>query len=183
MEIAESSIQRLRRHGLLEREKLVLDLGDGSFVRQQDGGSIPFKQFLEEHQMCYVDVLDVISVNGQKGIDIDTDIHGQAYPLILDYGTTTVMDELYECFKMINELCSVGGIMVHELPQSVVVSDDGNHAVSREFFKELSQSQGYKIHELREDHKNGLVCAVLEKTTPDPFVDSDDFDEFSFYSK
>ena len=92
--------------------------------------------------------LDVDGSPGSIPIDLNFDsVPAKAvgkYQLVTNYGTTEHVANQLNAFKVIHDLTSVGGLMVHELPAQGHVNH-GLVSYNFNFFWTLSRSNGYEV--------------------------------------
>lgn len=105
------------------------------------------------------------------------------FDFVLDFGTSEHIDNQYELFQNIYNLCKVEGIIMHSNPSTRYGSEHGLFHYTFDFFVKLSQICKYKMIDIRETsvfywkHPNKAIHinASLMKTEDDKFPSWDTF--------
>ena len=111
--------------------------------------NIPAKKFyLEEKNVLEHISLDLNGWYGSLKVDLCRSTPKQLlnrFNLITNYGTTEHVNNQYQVFKNIHDMCKVNGVIIHALP---VLNHWVNHCryyYSHIFFTELANLCNYKI--------------------------------------
>lgn len=108
---------------------------------------------------------------------------------VTNAGTTehvTTKKGFYNAFKNIHEACKIGGVMVHENPQTGNWKGHGEHYMTEGFYIDLATDMGYEIltigtHPAMGNTTDGWnVYCVLKKTTDKKFVSEKTFMGYDF---
>ena len=106
------------------------------------------------------------------------------FDFVLDFGTSEHINNQYELFKNIYNLCKIGGVIMHSNPSTRYGSDHGLFHYTFDFFIKLSWACKYKIIDIRETSifyqsknpgKSVHVFASLVKTEDNKFPSLDIF--------
>lgn len=159
-----------------------IDLGsqDVQVGRQEEWTSA--RSLVERLGLTY-DCIDKDGRHGAMVLDINTctqaDV-GYRYNVVANYGTTEHCFDQANCFRLVHDLCLVGGLMIHDVP-----AGGGIEILRREelafyfcsvgLFRDLAEANGYEQVRLeiygRASEPNGYsISAVLRKLVDQPFV-------------
>jgi len=199
MGITTDSLKRLQNFGSLEKGKKILVCGcqniyDNSF----DGvtyGMIAQDYF--NNQGIKATTIDITGCNGAYVIDLREEgilkqfTEEGLFDVIANHGTFEHIDGkkgFYNAYRNIHNVCSHGGIMIHETPKTGHWIGHGQHYLTDEFYLGLAEKMGYKILDLCEHPAMGnttdgvLVNCVLQKieTTAKDFISFEEFSKLDF---
>ena len=186
MGITQNSVDRLRRHNLLQPMKM-LELGAQNMYDNDHYGSIAkayFEQIGIEHTSW-----DIIPHQGAIQVDLREDLPiVHQYDIITDFGTSEHVDgNYYQVHKNIHNLCKVGGFIVHKNPKTGHWPGHGCNYVNMNFYITLGQLCGYECIELTEHFAMGNtidgcnICVVMRKMYDAPFITKEQFETIAVY--
>jgi hypothetical protein len=132
-----------------------------------------------------------IDLNGNNGAikgDIAKDLTAyghDTYDIVTNFGTTEhveTLDEQYECFKNMHDLCCVGGFMIHEVPMIELYDRVPDHSpvyYSANFFKHLKEKNEYYApfcDLVREQSPcDGHLMTIFQKINDNAFIVKEEF--------
>ena len=73
--------------------------------------------------------------------------HRGRYDVVFNFGTTEHIVNQWNCFEVIHDAMSVGGVAYHQLPATGYL-DHGYYCYTPLFFRELATANGYEIEQL-----------------------------------
>jgi SAM-dependent methyltransferase len=174
-------MEAIRAHRLKIPGLKMCELGNQSLavkgIRQRVA-----KEYFEARGVKHVS----IDLNGEDGalkLDLCKPItgHKNKYDIVTNCGTIEHVDNQYEGFKNIHNLCRVGGLMVHALPVNYYWNGHGLFQYYKEFFDKIAPLCSYDI--LRNEIINwggvknrDLVCSALIKRKDNEFIGKKEFD-------
>jgi hypothetical protein len=156
----------------------MLELGD-QIIFGDDIPETTGKSYFENRGYDHTSV-DLNGANGSIKKDLSKpeqflDWHNR-FDIITNSGTTEHIEPVsaqYEVFKIIHDCVTVGGMVVHLVPDVVEHDEKGlwkGHCpffYSREFFDTLASECGYDL--IRNETVNGLRAVAYIKTNDSPF--------------
>lgn len=167
MGITQDSLSRLNKH--LQPKSNILIVGCQNLYDTEHYGQIAADYFRELGHV--VKDIDIYECNGCQIADLREDWKAEAeFDFILQHGTIEHVDgSLYQPLKNLHESCKVGGIMIHENPETSSWIDHGEHYFTKDFWIELAKDCKYEVLEITEEAAMGNVtdgwnvCCVLHK--------------------
>ncbi|MGT2440264.1 hypothetical protein ACU4GH_35950 [Bradyrhizobium betae] len=69
------------------------------------------------------------------------------YDVVFNFGTTEHIFNQWNCFEVIHDACTVGGVIYHQLPASGYL-DHGYYCYTPLFFKEMAAANSYELLDL-----------------------------------
>lgn len=121
-----------------------------------------------------------IDLNGRFGalpMDLSKPIPiPNEFDVITNYGTVEHVENQFECFKNIHNMCRVRGVMIHGVPLINNWPKHCRYYYTLQFFKLLAVHCSYQIMDLQildqnyYKFPNNLVMAVFIKTKPNKFM-------------
>jgi len=135
----------IRRVGFDWKKIRMYELGSQLMAN----GKFPAKEYykLKKNVLEHIS-LDLNGLYGSLIVDLCHPVHESffnRFHLITNYGTTEHVNNQYQIFKNIHDMCRVKGVMIHVLP---VPNNWPNHCryyYPRNFFDELAKVCNYKI--------------------------------------
>ena len=190
MGITSQSIARLRKFNCLEPLKMC-ELGAQNIYEHGNlYGSVAkhyFQSFGVDHTSYDISVHQECEFLDLRE-PIDTSLIG-VYDVITDFGTTEHIDSnYYQANKNIHDMCKVGGLIIKENPCTGHWIGHGYNYVDEQFYKDLSEANGYEILDLCIESAMGNtidgnnVCVVFRKTTDQKFMTKTNFSKLKFYN-
>lgn len=92
--------------------------------------------------------LDLNRKNGARCVDLDRPVPDdllERFDIVTDYGTLEHVNNQYQAFKNMHDLCRTGGLMLHSLPPPGHWPGHGRYYYPEQFFEELALLCGYTI--------------------------------------
>ncbi|MFX1388570.1 MAG: hypothetical protein ACFE9Z_00735 [Promethearchaeota archaeon] len=114
--------------------------------------NLPAKEYytLKKNVLEHIS-LDLNGLNGALIVDLNHPLHKSffnRFHLITNYGTTEHVNNQYQVFKTIHDICKVNGIMIHVLPIPKNWVNHCRYYYPRSFFNELANNCNYKIQKI-----------------------------------
>jgi hypothetical protein len=141
--------------------------------------------YLTEQDVKEYMPIDLNGENGAKKWDLSKPLKTtKTFSLVTDFGTSEHVDDYYQCFANIHQLCKVGGIMLHENPKTGNWPQHGKNYVTTEFYQDLAVKAGYEILDLGEHPAMGNtvdgwnIFAVLRKAVDVSFIPREYFPQY-----
>lgn len=104
------------------------------------------------------------------------------FHLITDYGTSEHVNNQYQVFKNVHDMCRVNGMMIHTLPIPNNFKNHCRYYYPKDFFTELARLCGYKILKLEIKNaytpprpKSDLIFITLLKHNNNDFISKKSF--------
>jgi len=175
MGVTSESVKTINRHIDGRDIKKVCDLGSQNDYRDEIVRTAPekypyFSEWWKEKGCDYI-CIDLCGENNSKKWDLSEPLPtDERFDIVCDFGTSEHVANLYQCFKNVDELCKIDGIMIHENPKTGSWPLHGHHFFTFQFYMELAQKQNYNILELGERAAMGNITdgwnvyCVLQKT-------------------
>jgi hypothetical protein len=69
------------------------------------------------------------------------------YDVVFNFGTTEHIFNQWNCFAVIHDACTVGGVIYHQLPASGYL-DHGYYCYTPLFFKDMAPANSYELRDL-----------------------------------
>lgn len=181
MGITSTSLQRIDRY--IKPNSNILIVGCQNIYSAENYGEIAQDYFRELGHT--VKSIDIYACNGAEVADLREDLKfGAIYDLVLQHGTVEHVDgALYWPFKNIHEACKVGGIMIHENPETKSWPNHGQHYFDLDFYLEFCKLCNYELLEnTREAAMSNTVdgwniSAVIRKIGNSKFPTEDEFNK------
>lgn len=110
-----------------------------------------------------------------------------SFDVITDYGTIEHINDQFQTFKNLHNLCKVGGIMIHTLPLEGNWKDHGRYNYSPDFFKSLAKIANYEIVNMEILDKNefkyplNMLAVTLKKTKDNKFITPMEFGKLKLF--
>ncbi len=128
-------------------------------------GTTPAKDYYKTSKKVLEHVsLDLNGLYGSLIVDLCHPIHESfinRFHLVTNYGTTEHVNNQYQVFKNIHDMCRVNGVMIHILPIPNNWLNHCRYYYPKNFFNDLSKLCNYKI--LRIEIKNAFNPPVPKK--------------------
>ena len=153
-------------------------------------GHIPAKLFYKSNRKVLEHIsLDLNGLHGSLVVDLCKPVHASFYNrfhLITNYGTAEHVNNQYQVFKNIHDMCKVNGIMIHVLPIPNTWPNHCRFYYPKDFFIDLSSRCNYKL--LRIELKNAntppvpekiLIYVVFSKLEPGEFISKKSFKQLN----
>lgn len=183
MAISQNIFEKFKQY--LDNTKSILELGNQTFTNEciikysSDLNGFthrtPVKLYCEKNGITHTSI-DITGLDNSLAFDLSqpTIPLDSKFDLVTNFGTTEHIEpNQYEPFLHIHNLCSDGGIMIHEVP---VVGNWPGHCkyyYDEEFFTFLSEKNNYTILEMFRVNYNGpgdLLFVSLKKNNSDDFM-------------
>lgn len=127
--------------------------------------------------------IDLNKKNGSIIVDLDKPVPAHLldrFNVVTNYGTLEHVNNQYQAFKNIHNMCEVGGVMLHSLPPPGHWIGHGRYYYPEPFFYELANQSGYNlISTIRRIARDGRelhdMLLVAFRKTETKFPDEDDF--------
>ena len=134
--------------------------------------------------------IDLNGENNAHKFDLSQPIPDIAkHDLVTDFGTSEHVEDLYQCFKTVHELCAVGGYMIHENPKTGNWPEHGKHYFTEQFYIRLAELMEYELvslgsHPAMGNEVDGWnVYCILKKTEDKPFIKKSEFKKLPILDK
>lgn len=134
-----------------------------------------------------------LDLNGEDGalrVDLDVPVPSELlnrFDVITNYGTLEHVNNQFQAFKNVHDMCKVGGIIIHVLPP---VGNWPNHCryyYSKKFFEQLAEACKYELVNLEifdifeyKSPKN-LIAVTYKKIEPCTFISGQKFQELDIF--
>lgn len=145
------------------------------------------KYYIEEKNVLEHISIDLNGMFGSLIIDLCLPIPIKLlnrFNLITDFGTIEHINNQYQVFKNVHNMCIKDGVMIHTIPTLKYWKDHCLYFYSKEFFIELARLCNYKILglEIKSPYdpplpKSELVFVALSKQNKDDFISREEFNE------
>lgn len=143
--------------------------------------NIPAKKFyLEEKKVLEHISLDLNGTYGSLKVDLCRPIPKRLlnrFNLITNYGTTEHVNNQYQVFKNIHDMCRLNGIIIHTLPVENHWVNHCRYYYSQFFFMELAKLCNYKILQIEIKNaynpprpKKNLIYVALFKQNNNDYI-------------
>ena len=148
--------------------------------------------------MDYFKELDMssfsIDINGKDGaipIDLSEEIpddQKNKYHILLNGGTAEHVNNQYQCFKNIHDLCKDKSLIFHISPEVGSWPNHCNNWYTEEFFRILGYKNNYNIIDIHRNAINGkgkgyLIYATYQKIDDWTFMSEDSFYRLDIHRK
>jgi len=107
---------------------------------------LPAGRYYRKLGVKYHISLDLNGKNGAMAVDLDKPVPGKLlnkFDLVTDYGTIEHVNNQYQVFRNMHDVCKEGGIMLHALPPSGHWPGHGRYYYSESFFEQLARICNY----------------------------------------
>lgn len=149
---------------------------------------VPAKKFyIEEKKVLEHISIDLNGMYGSLVINLCFPVPKELlnrFNLITDFGTIEHVNNQYQVFKNVHNMCSLNGIMIHTIPTLNYWKDHCLYFYSKEFFINLAKLCNYKILSLEMKSpynpslpKSELVFVALSKQNKNKFISRKKFNE------
>lgn len=155
------------------------ELGD-----QTDNNYNPEKLVLEAKGVTHTS-LDLNGRHGSLPVNLDNPIPDNmrnSFNVVTDYGTLEHVNNQFQAFKNVHDMCKEEGIMIHILPLTGCWPDHGRYYYSLDFFKKLIELSKYQLINVQLLDKfeysspRIMVAATFKKNKESKFVTKEEFD-------
>jgi len=185
---------------ILKREQGVLDHYDLKYsdlvwgelgcqaIRKGKRGRVSAKDFYEDRGAEHVSI-DINGLLGSVPLDLNEPLPLQyvnRFDVVTNYGTIEHVNNQYQVFKNMHDMCKVGGIMIHTFPLVGTWIPHGRYYYSMEFVRTFADVVKYEIHSLSSIRsyvrrgKRVLIHVVYIKMF-DGFVSPEDFSKLDIF--
>lgn len=174
----------LKKYMSLENTPNICELGDQQFM-----GCYGFNELswvgdaLKAQGYRYVSI-DWNGFGGAIKYDLCEEIEDEtlkgSFDIVTNFGTSEHVQNLYNCFRNIDYLCKVGGLMIHMVPKTGGWPNHCTHWVDEEFFEMVAGLCDYEIVEMFTENATLQMCCVLRKTR-EGFCGETDFNKIPVY--
>lgn len=127
--------------------------------------------------------IDINNKNGALKINLCNPIGEQdeslveKFQVLTNFGTSEHVKNQYMCWKNINDLCLISGIMTHVIPNTNRKKRHGYCAYSIDFFLKLAEAANYEIIEQPSNRWEEIYVSTILKKNNKEFIDKKEFDE------
>lgn len=178
-----TSLSLIRINKYIKPNDKLLIIGCQNLYSAENYGQVAHQYF--ERLGYSVRSLDILGCQGSEQLDLRQDLHFfPEYDIVNDCGSKEHIDgSLYQPFKNIHEACNIGGVMIHENPESNSWPLHGQHYFTTGFYFHFGLACKYELLETTREAAMGNevdgwnVSAVLMKLTDSPFISEDQFNE------
>ena len=149
------------------------------------------KYYIEEKKVLEHVSIDWNGMFGSLPIDLSFPVPKELlnkFNLVTDYGTIEHVDNQYQVFKNVHDVCSMNGVIIHTLPTLNYWKDHCKYFYSKEFFVELARLCDYKILDLEIKSaynvfapKSKLVFIALLKKNNNEFISEREFNKLKIF--
>lgn len=154
--------------------------------------NIPAKRYyIEEKNILEHISIDWNGKNGSLPIDLCFSVPEDLldrFHVITDFGTIEHVDNQYQVFKNIHDMCSIEGVMIHVSPSLNYWKFHCRYLYSKEFFLKLAELCKYEILDLKiknccdpPRYKRDLVYVALLKQNNNEFISEKEFNALSIF--
>ena len=149
----------------------------------EKGRDIPSKQLYESLGVNHISI-DLNGLDGAYPLDLEKPLPFEflnQFDVVTNYGTAEHVNDQYELFKNIHNICKTGGIIVHVFPYAGHWPKHCRYYYTKRFVKGLSKTCKYPILNCTVLNKRPrkLVAAALYKKYDAPFISKSDFNSIS----
>jgi len=129
--------------------------------------------------------IDINGLNGSIALDLDQPIPSNfidSFDVVTNYGTTEHINNQYEVFKSIHNMCKCSGVILHGVPLIFNWAKHCRYYYTKDFFAQLAKLCNYSVVDLRILNSNSylvpknLVVSVYRKVDNSPFISKELFD-------
>jgi len=133
-----------------------------------------------------------IDINGKFGalvLDLDFPVPVELldkFDVVTNYGTIEHVNNQYQVFKNMHDMCRVRGIMIHGFPEKNTWEDHCRYYYNEDFIKQLASLCGYSIYnlstmDLSSQNKRKILIVVTFMKEYGDFITSEVFNTLSIY--
>lgn len=144
---------------------------------------IPAKKYYKKLGVQEHVSIDLNGKNGALQIDLDFPVPGNLlnrFNMVTNYGTLEHVNNQYQAFKNMHDVCKKEGIMIHSFPPTGHWEGHGRYFYSEKFAEQLAHFCSYEIiGQITRVTRGGekghdLILAAFKKITTD-FIDQQTF--------
>jgi len=130
--------------------------------------------------------IDINGKNGALPINLDKPVPTallDRFDVITNYGTIEHVNNQYQVFKNVHDMCKKGGIMIHVFPLKGHWPRHCRYYYSEVFVKGLANASNYRIINYtildKDDYKtpNNLIAVTYIKKENNKFISKEEFDQ------
>ena len=117
----------------------------------RSGGKSPAKGKYIERGVAEHLSFDLSGMWGSLAVDLDYPIAKEflnRFDVVTNYGTIEHVNNQYQVFKNMHDMCRVGGLMIHAFPKEGTWIPHGRYYYSEEFAREFAEACGYEINKI-----------------------------------
>ena len=140
----------------------------------------PAKQVYEELGVKHTSI-DLAGFWGSLPLDLDYPMPEELlnrFDVVTNYGTIEHVNNQYQVFKNVHEMCKQNGIMIHGLPREGSYAGHCRYYYNEDFVNSLSEKCGYTVHNMRVfamGPKKRLLSVVFKKQLDNDFITAEEF--------
>ncbi len=167
----------------------MCELGDQIFYKSH----IVAKKYYTEIKKVLEHVsLDLNGMFGSLVVDLNFPVPESLidrFQLITDYGTSEHVENQFQVFKNVHDMCKANGIMIHTLPLPNNFPDHCLYYYPKEFFSRLARLCDYKVIMLKIQNafnppipKSRMIFVAFFKKKSSEFISKKQFDELNIFA-
>ena len=168
----------------------VIELGSQNLYDQSYSGKTPYASIYYITKGLRYACIDLNGENEALKLDLENPIdHKKKYDIVTDFGTSEHIRNYYSVWKTKHDLCKLGGVIISENPKTGNWKGHGFNYPTIDFYTELAQAMGYKIHYIGEHPAMGNsidgwnVYSIMTKEINNNFLFKAEFQKLKFYDK
>ncbi len=165
--------------------KRMCELGD-QLIRDEYNKTIIAKEYFEFNGFKHTSI-DINGKNGSLVFDLSKPIIDETlinnFDIVTNFGTSEHVENQYECFKNIHNLCKKDGLFIHAVPEIGSWIGHCKYYYSSIFFERLREVCNYEI--MSEyvievyGNKTNDVCVAMIKNENNNFITKEVFDKIT----
>jgi len=134
--------------------------------------------------------IDINGLHGSLPIDLDNPVPSELldkFDVVTNYGTIEHVNNQYQVWKNVHDMCKVGGIMIHGLPMEGTWYNHCRYYYSLKLTEVLADRCGYNLYDNKilnfsiGKRKQLLVMATYLKTSESSFLSEKEFKELPLF--
>ena len=190
MGITQFTYDTFKKHGALNRNVRMLELGDQNIYFGDNYGKYAKEYFIllgiKEHISVDLGAHEGGAIEHDLSKPIERPEWINYFDVVTNVGTSEHVSNLYECFKNVHKFCKPNGLMFHENPQTESWKGHGFHYMTQAFYIDLAALCGYEILDIGQHAAMGNttdgwnIYCILKKLSDNEFITEKQFNQLDF---
>ena len=174
--------EALQEVGMRYNKISICELGNQLTFKKETGKKYYQNKGVKKHIS-----IDLNSKDGALPLDLDFPLPFsllKGFDLVTDYGTIEHVNNQFQVFKNVHDICKKQGLMIHIIPSIGSAKGHGRYYYSEEFMNELGKACGYKIikvdrytEDQSEKVPNPLILGIFLKEKDNEFISENVFNK------
>ena len=157
-------------------------------IREGKHSRVSAKDFYENRGVIHTSI-DINGLLGSVSLDLDKPLpkkHTDRFDVVTNYGTIEHVNNQYQVFKNMHDMCKSGGIMIHIFPLVGTWIPHGRYYYSTDFVSKLAISAKYEAYDLppiKSHVRRGkrILIYVAYKKEANDFISPESFSELDIF--